>query len=82
MMDYVTEKAAELLMEQIHPSTMPAFAALLHLPELPPSPGQVIAMAEIFGCPPTPLFILTGWLPKLDASRPVASPKRWWRATL
>lgn len=69
-------------MEKIHPSTLPAFAALLHLPDLPPSPGQVIATAKIFGCPPTPPLILTGWLPKLDTSTSVARPKRYRRSTL
>lgn len=82
IMDYVTEKAAELLLEDIHPSTLPALAALFHLPDPPPSPGQVIAMAEIFGCPPTPLLILTGWLPKLDGSLPVAGPRTHRRSTL
>ena len=81
-LDYVTEKAAELLLERIHENTMPAFAALLNLPDLPPTPGQVIAMAEIFGCPPTPLLILTGWLPRLDTASPVAGPKRYRRSTL
>lgn len=81
-MDYVTRKAAELLMEELHENTMPAFLALGHLPDLPPSPGQVIAMAEIFDCPPTPLLILTGWLPKLDTSLPVAGPERYRRSIL
>ena len=39
-------------------------------------------MAEIFGCPPELLLILTGWLPKLDSSLPVATPKRYRRSTL
>jgi len=39
-------------------------------------------MAEIFDCPPTSLLILTGWLPKLDTSLPVAGPKRYRRLTL
>ena len=54
----------------------------LPFPAPPPSPGQVIAMAEIVGCPPTPLLILTGWLPRLDTSAPVAGPKRYRRSTL
>ena len=81
-MDYVTRKAAELLMERIHENTVPAFAALLNLPDLPPTPGQVIAMADIFDCPPTPLLILTGWLPKLDTALPVAGPKTYRRSIL
>jgi hypothetical protein len=39
-------------------------------------------MAEIVDCPPTPLLILTGWLPRLDTSAPVAGPKRYRRSTL
>ena len=69
-------------MERLHENTLPALMALRHPSDLPPSPGQVIAMAEIFGCPPTPLLILTGWLPKLDTSALVARPKRYRRSTL
>jgi len=69
-MNYVTRKAAELLLEEIHEETLPALAALAYLPDFPATPAQVIAMADIFGCPPEPLLILVGWLPKLDTSAP------------
>jgi len=81
-MNYVTRKAAELLLEEIHEETLPALAALAYLPDFPATPAQVIAMADIFGCPATPLLILTGWLPKLDTSSPVARPKRYRRSPL
>jgi len=81
--NHVVRKTTELLLEEnIHEYTMPALVALRHLPDWPPSPGQVNKMAEIFDCPPEALLIPTGWLPKLDTSLQVAGPKTYRRLTL
>jgi len=80
-MNYVTRKAAELLLEEIHEETLPALAALAYLPNFPATPAQVIAMADIFDCPPTPLLILTGWLLKVDTPTPVTGVS-WYRGSI